>query len=228
MKNTVLICLIVLVGKVYAQYDGASYSSERYADTLLGGWKIKVNTRLVQDHRLITTKAEWLLATELGSIEKILPSGSIPYLKEMPIWLEFTTPNGHPMQYHRAADWLKKNNYDPNKESALEITVIDYANMEHDSLPLLRLIAYAYMERVLGMKNQEIDEAYKHAKASDLYVTIAGRRKIFSFVSAGDYFASLSAAYFGQLSYEPYNRKKLKETDPRGYELVEKMWKVKG
>ena len=227
MKNTILICLLFFSAKVFAQTDEANYKTEQYTDTLLGGWKVKVNTRLNQDHRLITTKAERLLATELGSIEKLLPPESIPYLKEMPIWLEFITPNGHPMQYHLSANWLKKHDYDPKKESALEITVIEYANIQHDSLPLLHLIAYAYMERVIGLKNQEIEETYKHAKASDLYVTVAGRRKIFSFVSAGDYFASISAAYFGMLSYEPYNRQKLKEIDPRGYELVEKMWKVK-
>jgi hypothetical protein len=232
MRKIIFICILLLAPKFYAQpVPGIMYDTEKngesYTDTSIDGWKVKVNVHLLEDHKLITAKAESILQTELQAIEKVLPSQAMPYLKEMPIWLEFMTPDNQPIQYHNSAKWLSTHGYDPKKESALEIVVTDYASMPHDSLPILRLMCYAYQHRVLGLGNQEIQDVYKNAQDSRIYLVTAGTRKFFPFKSRLDYFASISTAYFGEVAYAPYNRKKLKEMDPRGYELVEKLWKVK-
>jgi hypothetical protein len=232
LKNTILICLIVLAGKIFAQsgpedINDKDYTANRYTDTTINGWKVRVNTRLIEDHRLITTKAEDILQTELQAIEKRLPTQVMPYLNETPIWLEFNTPDNQPIQYHVSAKWLAMNFYDTKKESSIEIVVPDYASMPHDSLPLLRMFSYAYMHGVLGTQNKEIEDVYKNAKDKKIYLTTVDGEQIFPFKSRTDYFVSISTAYFGDVAYAPYNRKKLKEMDPKGYELVEKLWKVK-
>ena len=41
-----------------------------------------------------------------------------------------------------------------------------------------------------------------------------------------EYFAELTAIYFVGGNYFPYNRARLKTHDPRGYQLVEKIWQI--
>ena len=194
-----------------------------YADTLIGGWKIKINSKLTSDHHLMTTKALGTLTTELAAIEKKLPAESLPYLKEMNIWLEFSTPNNIPVQYHRSAQALAQNGYDIHKESSLEVVAIDYQNLEHESLPLLGPIAGAYHDRVLGANNRQIASGFEHAKESKIYGDSTAKD---SFAMKGEfqYFVALSSAYFGEIEMPPFNRSKLKSMDPDGYKLVEKMW----
>jgi hypothetical protein len=164
----------------------------------------------------------------MSQIEKLLPAQSIPYLKEMPIWFEFANKNGLNLQFHNSAEWLSHHGWDPRKESSIEILVTDYASMPHDSLPLLYLLCRAYHNRVLGDKNSDIKETYDHAKTIQGYLIKYGKKKWFPFRRDLEYFGTISAAYFGgKLSVPPYNKEQLKQIDPNGYALVEKLWKIK-
>src|ERR1041384_2715955 len=90
----------VMIAFALPSFAQTPVNSEQYQDSSIGGWKIKVNRKLLESHRLITTKAEGILQEELSSIEKLLPAESIPYLKEMAIWLEFSSSNTKSIQYH--------------------------------------------------------------------------------------------------------------------------------
>jgi hypothetical protein len=49
----------------------------------------------------------------------------------------------------------------------------------------------------------------------------------YALVNQLDYFAELSCMYFVGCQYQPFNRKELRAYDPIGYEMIQKMWRVK-
>ena len=92
-----------------------------------------------------------------------------------------------------------------------------------------------------GYKNKEIMECYEQAMKDKLYdwVRVHGPQgpmaKAYACSNAMEYFAELSAAFLGQPDmhsdeeynkWYPFNRRQIREHDPRAYELLKKMWKV--
>jgi 5'-deoxynucleotidase YfbR-like HD superfamily hydrolase len=90
--------------------------------------------------------------------------------------------------------------------------------------------AHAYHWRI-GFDDPEIKAAYDAAMAAGLYQAVdynmAADGKPVKAYAAGnerEYFAELSEAYFGLNDYFPFTRRQLKEYDPAGYAVVDKMW----
>ena len=194
------------------------------------GWKVH-NDPSMKGHRILAEKADSTLNFELGVIEQRIPASVIGELKEIPIWLSLNSHSGKVLHlYQSAANWAKSHpDLDPRMEGYIEIQAPDYVNMPHDSLPLQKWMAYAYHQQSLGMHNQQVAEAFQHAKSSRIYRVQINEQQHFPFKSSHDYFAVLSEAYFGgPLSYAPFDKARLKQMDPQGYEMIEKLWKVKG
>lgn len=193
------------------------------------GWKVH-NDPSMKGHRILAEKADSTLNFELGVIEQRIPGSVIGELKEIPIWLSLNSHSGKVLHlYQSAANWAKSHqDLDPRIEGSIEIQAPDYVNMPHDSLPLLKWMAYAYHQQSLGLHNQQVAEAFQHAKSSRIYRVQINEQQHFPFKNHHDYFAVLSEAYFGgPLSYAPFDKARLKQMDPQGYEMIEELWKVK-
>jgi hypothetical protein len=89
-----------------------------------------------------------------------------------------------------------------------------------------------------GYANKDIQECYEAAMKEGLYdcVRVHGTQgpeaRAYACQDAMEYFAELSTAFLGGLNDEeynkwyPFNRKQLKEHDPRAYALLKRLWKV--
>jgi hypothetical protein len=90
-----------------------------------------------------------------------------------------------------------------------------------------------------GYDNKEIKECYEAAMKEGLYdcVKVHGvqgpETKAYACSNCMEYFAELSAAFLGGTDeneeynkWFPFNRKQLKEHDPRAYKLLARVWKV--
>ena len=230
IKTLLIAVLVVLISSIYGtkSYAAMTDTSGKYVDTTIRGWNVFVSTDL--NNPSMITRAYSTLDKELAAIESTLPSSAIADLKQVPIWFEYTTRGNKILQYYfETSGALKKKEVDVRKAGSIEAQIVDYVNMPHDSLPLLKMFAYAYLQREVGPHNTDVEQTYQQAKASGIYETQVYNREFFPFSSGRDYFAILSDAYFaGKLSYPPFNREKLKQLDPKGYELIEKLWKVNG
>jgi hypothetical protein len=79
---------------------------------------------------------------------------------------------------------------------------------------------------------KELVEAYKNAKKTGLYKNVTdvdGRtlESAYALKNHQEYFAELSAMYFTEGNYYPFNREGLRQYDPGGYAAIEKAWRVR-
>lgn len=206
-------------------------SNEQYLDTTISGWHVKVNEKLIANYRTVAFQTLDYLASELNVLTHTIPPEAINFLKDIPIWLEQSTKSNQPVQYHHDAGWLRKNGYDPRKEGGIELTALELLNRKgKDTLVLLPVFAFAYVYRVLGVHNKTMQDAYENAKLSNLYTIqdyTSKDDKRFRMRNAENYFAVLSQAYFGSLYDTPHTKNELASYDPKGYAMIEELWKIK-
>src|SRR5437016_3067655 len=89
-----------------------------------------------------------------------------------------------------------------------------------------------HQDRALGNANATIRQAYEAAVASHRYESVdyvRGGKKLRAYAldNAAEYFAELSEAYFGKNDFYPFVRSELKEFDPVGFQMIEKLWTVR-
>ena len=221
MKAFLSIALLLsLCGAGFAQ--STEWTSDTYKESTIRGWTVHYNIAL-DERSTIFHQTDSVLTYELGKFDNIFPQSALKNLKEVGIWVEYKTRNHVAMQYHVSGDWLRTHGFNPNKERGIELQATDYANTDHDSLPLLWYFATAYEHRELGFNNPIVTAAFAHAQHIDAYSSAGS----FPFRDPNIYFVAVSTAYFGSYTSEPYNRKRLKQIDPRGYDMVEKAWQIK-
>jgi hypothetical protein len=222
-----LIALATLSGVIFcsSSYAATLDTSGRYMDTTIRGWKVYVSTEIYNP--LLVARAYDTLDRELGAIQAVLPREALSKLMLVSLWLDYTVPpNTVSHYYSESPAQLKENGWDLRKEGSIGTQIVDYVNASHDSLPLLKWFAYAYLYRELGLNNMKIILTFEKARQSDVYDFRFRNRVMIQ--DEMDYFAILSEAYFaGKLSYPPYGRERLKAIDPDGYNMLEKMWGIK-
>jgi hypothetical protein len=222
-----LIALVTLSGVIFCSsaYSATLDTSGRYMDTTIRGWKVYVSTEIFNP--LLVARAYDTLDQELGAIQAVLPPQAVSKLMLVGIWLDYTVPpNTVSYYYFEPPDKLKEEGWDIRKEGSIGTQIVDYVNASHDSLPLLKWFAYAFLYRELGLNNFKILPAFEKAQQSGIYDVRFRNRVMIR--NEMDYFAILSEAYFaGKLSYPPYDREKLRTIDLDGYTMIEKMWGVK-
>jgi hypothetical protein len=226
--KALFIVTMVLLGCCTSYASSKSDTTNDYADTTIHGWKVHINASVVA-HPTAFSQTCSLLDKELGAIEEVIPKSALPDLKAIPLWIDYIVPLNTIFKcYVETPDQLIEQGLNPQKAGGVGFQVTEYLNMPHDSLPLLKWLSFTYQYQVLGADNKEIARCFEHAKESGIYVVWVYGRPYFPYGNEVDYFASLSGAYFaGRLTYPPYNKEKLKIFDPVGYEMIEKMWKVR-
>jgi hypothetical protein len=225
MKKLAIVLSALMIIFSSSAYCATVDTSGKYIDTTIRGWKVYVSTEIYNP--LLVTRAYDTLDQELGAIQSVLPPKALSKLKLVSIWLDYTVPpNTVSYYYSEPPEKLKEEGWDIRKEGSIGTQIVDYVNASHDSLPLLKWFAYAYLYRELGLNNFKIIPIFEKAQQSGVYDVRFRNRLMIR--NAMDYFAILSEAYFaGMLSYPPYGREKLKEIDPDGYNMIEQMWGVK-
>jgi hypothetical protein len=184
----------------------------------------------------------WLLAssTLAGAAEPPTYEPTKNYeVRKLEGWTVLVHPDLlHPcMCYHPDPGWLRGKKANPDKARCVEIAnpknFLAWCRRDQPWM-VLHELAHAYHHQFLedGYQNKEIAAALIRAKEAKLYgqvMHINGRKvKHYASTNPMEYFAEASEAYFGTNDFYPFVRAELKDYDAAGYELVERMWRVKG
>lgn len=177
------------------------------------------------------------LETELqlvDSVLKNLPPEKLKKIKAVPIYVEWDEKlamnNGRAggalavfLGGHQAG--LLRRSDDPVKANA--VTILGLRSLAGEHQPdtesgrcvTLHELAHAFHFYVVGNDNPEVKATYKQAMERKLYDPA-----LYVATNEHEYFAELSCCYLKKLDYYPRTREDLKKLDPKGYELMHKVW----
>lgn len=228
-------------------------SSKHYDVVFLGGWPCRVEPGCFpDDEEGIALRARFeadLLAASLC----LPPSACAKLKKSTPIWFNKSQqfgPKAAPIRgrdlcFHPGSRWLVRNGMNAAKQGGVEVYDVKHYLSDCDlwgpgGLFLHELShAWHYLHTENAYDNAPIKECYDKAMEEDLYkcVEVHGPQgpkcKAYACQDQMEYFAELSVAFLGGLDDEkehnkwfPFNRKQLKEHDPRAFDMLHKMWKL--
>lgn len=204
-------------------------ATDHYEKRSIEGWAVYVNHDLLSDKPL-ADRCLALLRVKLFDLQRVVPAAAVDRLKQVPIWLELNDKKFPGACYHPSKQWLKANDFNPDKAGGVEIAnarnfltwTIDQPWM------ILHELAHAYHHLVVGHDNAEIKAAFKAAKESGKYDKVLranGRtEKHYAMNNDQEYFAESTEAFFGVNDFYPFVRAELKEFDPRMYDLLKRLW----
>jgi hypothetical protein len=232
-----------------AEFDKSPFDTtdKIYEHSILGGWPVRVE----KDWSGGDKELEKLLARDLECAAKLLPDHAREFLKaNCAVWVNKTLHYGPavcPIKgrgccYHPDRNWLEENGMHPDKAKCIEINDGPKYASDHWGTGgvMVHELSHAYHHGMLegGYDNKEIEECYTKAMKEGLYncVRVKGSEgpeaKAYACNNCMEYWAELSTAFLGGLGNEeynkwfPFNRKQLKEHDPRAYRLLARLWKV--
>lgn len=214
-----------LASYAFSDYDAG------YRLAQLRGWDVIVNGELLAREPDLIRRALALLDAKLGEVEGALPRYPLRRLQRVPIWIEGGVPGLHGVTYHWSAEWLSSRGYNPEKARSVEIVDVRQFLAWAPTQPslLLHELGHAFHDRVLGEDNEDIAAAYDNARRSGLYGSV--RRNTgetgpaYALTNRFEYFAELTEAYFGVNDFFPFRRDELRDYDPEGYALIERLWR---
>ncbi len=165
---------------------------------------------------------------ELARIVDIFDEKSLKVLRSVPIWIEWDhtiprSPSAFGVYYGQTGHSLLLEGVDPRKANCICILSLKVAHKRRSENgarqnTLLHEFAHVIHDKIYGLNNPFIMNAYQQATARRLYNTVyAGTRHT-------EYFAEITCAYLERLDYTPHNRQELKEYDSVGYEMAMKAW----
>ena len=208
-----------------AAADGAT----DYHKIKLEGWDIYIEKTLVIKNDRRVFLALRIMREKLHEISETLPGQHVSELKTVPLWI--SKNNGTNVEYYFYEKRIYRNGIDPRKLGGIEFKNISIFLVMVKKMPglIIHELAHAYHKMNYKKVDPLVMRAYKHAQQKNLYRTISVERNhhgksVYASKNPYEYFADLSAMYFGTNDYFPYNRDDLEKHDPKGYQMIEQVW----
>jgi hypothetical protein len=193
------------------------------------GFRVIANVDSLE-HPEITTALR-VIDSKLYQFRSILPEKQFRALQGVPIWIEWNAYEQGAARYVESRWQCFQERVAFEKAGGIEIyNLRNFFDWQEHSQPyaLMHELAHAYHHRVLGSKNKDVINAYKHAVQFRKYEMVAngtaGIDRAYALTNADEYFAELSEAYLGKNDFYPFNRSQLMTYDSVGYELMKKIW----
>lgn len=222
-------------------YDGEKKWS--YIHMNIQGWNIYIEKSLRKNKKLfLDIKSQ--LNKDLSNICKLIPSIPLSFLKTVNIWA--SNENLYPFRpnelgvipFHRSKSWLIEHGLNPAMEGGVHIinpNKVFYHHKVFEWQPMIFLheLSHAFHVNYLGKDNMTIINAYNNSVKNNLYKKIPSRNnpnlqvEAYAKTNKFEYFAELTETYFGTNDFFPKNKKELKKYDPKGFEMIELIWKIK-
>ena len=215
----------------------AATGHKSHDERLVAGWKVYINTRLIEEDAPALEKAMQLLRAQLDEIIRVVPQPALAKLQEVPLWFSPEYPNTPPRaEFHPDGGWLKENGRDPVMAKGVEFTNVRIFEAETRRMPNFALheLAHAYHNRAIrmGFTNFEIKAAYDKAKAVGSYDRVERRDsegksrfdRAYAMTNAQEYFAETTEAFFSHNDFFPFTNEELKKHDPEMFALLGKLW----
>ena len=199
-----------------------------YQSRTVAGWPVYVRDNLDQ-----SPKAEVvlrLLGEKLREISDWLQPVDLESLRQVPFWIGDDKVRGPRGEYHPNAEWLRDNGFRAAKAKAIEFDDADFFvdKMKEQPMMVLHELAHAFHHQVLGNEDPSIIAAHAQAVESGRYDRVERANgkfeRHYALVNRQEYFAELTETYFGRNDFYPYTRDQLRQFDPQGFKLVERIW----
>lgn len=228
MKRT--LCLLTLLALPLAAADKPTFYDPVKQE--IEGWTVHVDPRLLEgEHAEMGAKALSMLGNHLERIAILLPEKQLKQLRTHEIWIEHEHELKG-MQYHPGVKWLTDHGYDPRLVKKVHIPHAEALLSRHHMLKhpavILHELAHAYHDQILGFDDASILAAYEQAMKEKLYdsnlLYNGDKVRHYGATNHKEYFAESTEAYFYHNDFYPFVRAELKQHDPRGYALMEKIW----
>ena len=234
--------LLALVGADVSAQVAVNYRVPRreYVRARRVGWTVYVEKQLIDEQAPLAQEALVRLESELAWVVKKLPPLTLGDLRRVNLFLLYGPRargggRASGLEYfnmravtHRS--WL-------DSRMGRSIVIYDAENWVGISdlwarKALLHELGHAHQLEHWPERQEDIYAAWQQAMQGGLYQQVRpddrdSHEPNYAARNQLEYFAELTATYFGGNSYFPYNRQQLKIYDPTGYALVRKMWKVR-
>lgn len=175
---------------------------------------------------------------ELARVSEIFAEPALKALRRVPIWVEWdhTIPRSaraFAVYYGVTGDTLWTEGVDPRKAGcvcvlSLKTAYALRARRGARQNTLLHEFAHVVHDKVFGLDNPSIRNAYDQAVARGLYERVrhddGTEGPAYAARNRAEYFAELSCAYLDRLDYAPHDAKELRGHDSVGYELMTKAY----
>ena len=204
--------------------------TDEYELIQMRGWTVRVNPALLADPPLWNAVRDEL-DHQLYAITRVVPQPALDRIRRIEIWAELEMHKTACMCYHVSRGWLVPNGYNGDKEGTVEIGNAKAFLEWTRSQPwmVLHELAHGYHHQVFGYDHRGIVEAFERSRDAGYYDEvghISGRpRRHYALTNQMEWFAETTEALFGTNDFHPYVRSELREVDPRGAALVERLWK---
>lgn len=137
------------------------------------------------------------------------------------------------MCFHPGGDWLVEHGNIRDKTECVEMYRCRGYMKDRGYMPMVLLheLGHSY-HWYIGFDNEIIKNAYENVKNSKdkLYENIpfvlGGNKRAYALTNCMEYFSELTECYFGLNDFYPFNKKELKEYDPLGYNMCQKIWNL--
>ena len=204
--------------------------TEAYVVRNLRGWTVRVNPDLLAKKTLYLATMEEL-DHQLYAITRVVPQPALDRIRQIEIWAELKMHKTACMCYHVSRDWLVPNGYNGDKEGSVEIgnaqAFLDWTKGQ--PWMVLHELAHGYHDQVFGYDHPAIIGAFEGSRDAGYYDEvghISGRpRKHYALTNQMEWFAETTEALYGTNDFHPYVRSELREVDPEGAALVQKLWR---
>ncbi len=184
-----------------------------------------------------------LLKSSLDQIDALLPASALQVMHQHPIWMEKDLTDGAAW-YHNSKDYLISQGYMTEKWRCVELcNYVHFVSWTKQNQPYMVLHELCHLYHDLGLpggfENPDVKNAYKQAMDAGLYVNTPYRldantliehydsyyhAKVYATTNCMEYFSEICEAYWGENDYYPFDYQDLKEYDPYGFALMEKVW----
>lgn len=172
-----------------------------------------------------------LVRRKLAEAANLLPKPAVAELQRVAIFVEVKSGSESCIGYHPGAEQLNATEVNPDKARALEIGALscffEKANGD-EPMVLVRELALAYQDHVLGWDSPEVNAVWERAKKSGRYELVpyvtGGMLPPPSIASPQFFFAETSESLFGNNDFFPFHREDLVRYDPEGCAVVAKAW----
>jgi len=196
------------------------------------GWPVRVNQKLLRDEPKVAEQTLELVRFQFYQIRREVPAQMVEKLQKVTLWVELNDPLFPCMCYHENRGWVAGHGLNPQKTKGVELanpkTFLKWVHSQ--PWMVFHEYAHAYHDQFLpdGFANSEILSAFHNARDSKIYDAILrnnGRtEKAYAMTNQMEYFAELSESFFGTNDFYPFVRAELKVHDPKGYEVLKKIW----
>jgi hypothetical protein len=215
--------------------------AREYQTVVEGGWSFEVEQQLLAEAPSVASNAVRRLRENLDRAFQRLPRPAHSVLRELK-WFVLYGPQSRGGGYDNGLAYFANDapRFRPELDRRWSRCIVVYCAENYTRLSdlwalksVVHELGHAHHKENWPEKQADILAAWRQAVEAGLYRNVKDDRgrvipQAYALTNQLEYFAELTAIYFAGGNYAPFNRAGLKDYDPVGYTLIEKMWGLSG